>query len=418
MKGQDLMTGLNFVDEKFIHEAEHKTLPKTRSSAWRIIGTAAACLAVVASSVWLLHGAQTPIGTDPEKNPGQSQVSPGDHTGPTQQYDVTFQQATSQLSNDLAINGHFWQELSAEEAEGVFHALAQKHEISATAHFSNTEAGISLYHIESSIEVTKGVFASVTVSPNEIATCYVLEGTPTPSKVNGIAVSAGYFNHTNNNKTIYYAEFEIDGVFYRTEITGGEAEKEALLELIDAITQGGKADLSCLQPLPPSELRNDTLTLQQAYEDEMFGSYLPLSFPSGYSLNGAYRLMNQTSDTLVVSLSEGYHDIRWQVSLLAERDKARITSTQDSENYNLELYPIPRFDSVPEALQEIVNNPIFLIDDLTIDAINMRLDTSDDPGTTANETLNFSVLYGDVLVEVSTQGISSETLYDMLLSLK
>ena len=58
-------------------------------------------------------------------------------------------------------------------------------------------------------------------------------------------------------------------------------------------------------------------------------------------------------------------DLNWGVFELKERDKARITSVADTENYDLALYPIPRGDSVPEELWEIVDRPIFLFEELT-----------------------------------------------------
>lgn len=48
MKGKDLISGMSFVDERFINEAETKTISKSKKVVvmWRRWGTVAACLAV------------------------------------------------------------------------------------------------------------------------------------------------------------------------------------------------------------------------------------------------------------------------------------------------------------------------------------------------------------------------------------
>jgi hypothetical protein len=73
--------------------------------------------------------------------------------------------------------------------------------------------------------------------------------------------------------------------------------------------------------------------------------------------------------------------ISWEVSLLKDNDKTRITHVTDTKNYDLALYPIPRADSVPDELREIVDNPIFLIDELTLDTVRARSYEVSDSGS-------------------------------------
>ncbi len=73
-----------------------------------------------------------------------------------------------------------------------------------------------------------------------------------------------------------------------------------------------------------------------------------------------------------------------QVSFFEENDKARLTSVGETQNYDLALYPIPRGDSVPDELRIIVNNPIFLIEELSLGVVQTRAyevsDAGDEPG--------------------------------------
>lgn len=61
--------------------------------------------------------------------------------------------------------------------------------------------------------------------------------------------------------------------------------------------------------------------------------------------------------------------VTWRISRFDEDDKTRITSAADRKNYDLAFYPIPRAESVPGELREIVDNPIFLVDELTLGVV-------------------------------------------------
>lgn len=86
----------------------------------------------------------------------------------------------------------------------------------------------------------------------------------------------------------------------------------------------------------------------------------------------------------------------------------------DTKNYDLSLYPVPRADSVPEELWEIVDCPIFSIEELTLAAVKARAYRVNEAGDTDGWHMHFGVLYDDVLVEVSAKGLSPETIFDLL----
>ena len=94
-----------------------------------------------------------------------------------------------------------------------------------------------------------------------------------------------------------------------------------------------------------------------------------------------------------------------------------ITSVDDKKNYDLSLYPIPRADSVPDELHEIVDNPIFEAEELTLEAVYCRAYKVDDAGDTDGWRMRFSVKYGDVIVSISTKGVEPEWVYQQLVNL-
>lgn len=85
-------------------------------------------------------------------------------------------------------------------------------------------------------------------------------------------------------------------------------------------------------------------------------------FPSGFTINQISLFVNQQSNYLWFSLSNGMDNFRWVISTVSEVDEERITSISDRKNYDLSLYPNPRAETVPSELREIVEDPIFLID--------------------------------------------------------
>ena len=99
-----------------------------------------------------------------------------------------------------------------------------------------------------------------------------------------------------------------------------------------------------------------------------------------------------------------------------EEDALRLTKFSENERYDLTLYPIPWAESVQVELQSVVDNPIFDIEDLTLDAVWKRAYKVEDESD--EWRMEFSVKYEDILVEVRTQGGAPEWLYGELKELQ
>lgn len=162
----------------------------------------------------------------------------------------------------------------------------------------------------------------------------------------------------------------------------------------------------------------ETLTLQEGLETETLGAYLLAEAPRGFRFESLKLSREPEGNILFGVWTQAYDYINWKVSLYNEADAERLTTAADTRNYDMSLYPIPLCDSVPEELRQIVDHPIFSIDELTQDVVNRRACYVNDSGDTPGPRMSFGVLYGEVLVEVTTKGVSPEWLYERLSGFK
>lgn len=416
MNGKDLLKGLSYVDENLINEAEKM---KIKKSAIRFTIPIAASFAILitAASMWSNYQKNLPIHPDNNIPPIISDES----FHANKKYTLYFNNVDNQIASDLYIEGHFWEGITSLQAEKLLPNIAKKYQTEGTVNYSYVDGVTSIFNVDTSFKAN-GKDVKITIAPNEVIKCYLIEGEPVLSEIEDVKVEAGIFMMNENSKGkrnyIYYADFKMDDVAYYVEYSGEKDDKELFVNIIADIILGGKADLSVLDNPTIPELRDDKLTENEAYSETDFGVYLP-EVPNGYLFNGAIRFTNQVSDYLFASWSQGYDDIDITISKLKEQDKDRIVSVQDNELYDMSLYPIPWADSMPGDIMEIIENPIFKIEDLTIDILNMRAYIRDETNDPSRNSVNmrFTVLYDGILIEVSTEGVSSEYLFDELLKI-
>ena len=173
-----------------------------------------------------------------------------------------------------------------------------------------------------------------------------------------------------------------------------------------------KADTSAF------ESSSNELDLTAARADPDFGAYLPGDLPSGFAFESAARVNNRGKNSLNAIWTKGMSYIEWHVSALKNDGEGRITSVTDTKNYDLSFYPIPRADSVPDDLREIVNDPIFHSGELTQEAVQARAYEVSDAGDEPGYRMRFGVLYGDMLVEVYVKGAAPEAIFQILQQIK
>lgn len=155
-------------------------------------------------------------------------------------------------------------------------------------------------------------------------------------------------------------------------------------------------------------------SLAEAKADGEFGKFMPDFIPNGFWTESIKHYKDENNNYMSGLWSRGYDDIRWKISYADEYTESRRTSADDIVNYVLSLYPIPRADSVPEELREIVDNPVFLAEEVDIDVIYRRATYMVDAGEGEGYRINFSIKVGVLVIEIRTEGITPETLYDMV----
>lgn len=387
---------------KIMDSLKQKPLPMRRKLVLKRYAAAFACIALVLIS---LLNVPNLIPSNTEKPIYKKQ------------YTLFFNNAKYQFDkNKKHIPGYFTQELSKDDISTLFKSINIKegHRIKGT--FGFTGQGVL-----DGVTVTceKGnLITIIQMAIGPVWVDYTYLDKPEISNVNGVLVTAGYWDSPNNNgEAIYYASFELGKTGYYLEIAGDESAKEELTYLVNFIVEGGAVDLSQIKPDFIPKWREDKFTLAQAKADPDFGSFVPKKIPSNFRFESSRRTMNLNQDDLSIYYASGMKYLEMRISRLENKDRERVVNINQPEYYDLSLYPIPRADSVPDQLREIVDNPIFKAEELTLKAVKSRAYTMDDAGDESGYRMHFSVLYGDILVQVSAKGVKIEDIFNILKAL-
>ncbi len=154
--------------------------------------------------------------------------------------------------------------------------------------------------------------------------------------------------------------------------------------------------------------------LQEARRDAAFGAYLPRELPAGLDEEEILRYSEPKNESLFAIWCNDSAEVDWKISFFREADRARLTGVDETENYDLSLYPVPRADSVPQELYEIVSDPIFEAQELTPDVVMARAYRRSERSDNGGWYMAFSVKYGDILVSVHAKGVEPEWVFRQL----
>lgn len=457
LSGALLFESMQAIDENLLIRSEIK--PRFRNTSVRAkFGAAAACLCIAAASIFtvsgMLSGPKVGSGINvPEPDRAGSDVVPGGHTAGqetglnaegaerTQEavlpdavlhaadtWTISYNPVSLILIADTAlkINSPLFKEaLTEEELTFLSPTLLNGMECSGTAlYYGSTELA------QVQLEITGSSFpspVSVTFMETDKADFgvdYVLpEEEAVTTSFGDFTFTAYRYQPENADSVSLWADFEKDSIYYSVQIRSTAAELEqAEAALHDVmLCYAGTAtspDLSRLSMKGDYEWIDRPLTLDEAKNDADFGDLMLTQLPEGFSEESIRRYKDQNFDYLSGLWTSGYDSLQWQVSYPGEQDRKRMTSIADTKNYDLTLYPIPRADSVPEELREIVDNPIFQLEELTLDVVYARAYRVNDTGDSSGYRMDFSVLCSDRLIEIRTKGVSPEWVYEQLQGLK
>jgi len=323
-------------------------------------------------------------------------------------------------------DGHFWHTLTEDELQAVLPGLGFPVHASANYNGIGTLFTVSAY--ETLLNGNAAMFeeffmrTTIEISPNGVpgGPLIYFAGSKQASYIQGLPVIIARSNISgaNQNIAMYQATFELDGIYYQIRLHDnqtGSYGQYRLIKIVDTIIQNGAANLYVLaNPVIP-ELRNNQLTLQEAKQDPVFGSFLPANVPPYLSFDYARRVISQDFNGIFafwyIPLRSEF--IRWQVGNATSHDIANVVSINEREKFDLSLYTIPFAESVPTELSQFVMNPVFLAHELTHDAIQSR--ALDSRGSIQ---MNFGILFGDVVVYISVTDISPDEVWELIIDIK
>jgi len=239
----------------------------------------------------------------------------------------------------------------------------------------------------------------------------MFEEPPVTSEVHGIPVTT--IASGTDDFMFFMVDFQIENIVYRIELSGTIANIPHITEIVNRIILNGAADLSVLENPEIPEIRDDSISLQEAINDLDFGAYIPV-VPSGFNFESAGRFINVGVNQLYALWSSGLNTIFWVVAEPTREDLNRIVEPHEYEKYDMSRYSIPFFDTVPEELFDYVMNPVFYFEDLTLDIIKARVFESSRE-TNSTIQMEFSVLFGDsVIVWINASGVTPEQMWEMI----
>lgn len=447
MRGNELLDHMNLIDPAYVEAADKLPIKKKRPIVkWSAL---AACLCLAAAGILLLPkqqkqalGAPVPSpsetierGGTPEVNPmpPSSEQSdephepipeePEEQEQPMDPGTFLFNEPTASMDICRAyIPGCFTEELNEAELAAVTPGRqAAGMTLSGFARFDGEGNFLS---VSLSVEIPSfSNPVSVVFEKGEPLICYVVEGGEAVSTVNGVELLLyqGSYDEENHWLQAYgsMGDYAITVSYDAVGVSLEQAQSD-LITVLHCFTYS-EPDFSAItaEYIPPYIFED--LTYEEAKADPDFGSWLPTALPEGFAEENFHRDMNQNVNYLSGLWSKGwgsdYADLHWQVSYFTENDKQRLTAAADTQNYDLSLYPIPRAESVPEELREIVDNPIFLAEELTLEVVQARAYKVQDAGDTDGWRMRFSVKYGDIMIEVYAKGIDPQWVYEQLIEI-
>ena len=423
MNGYDLLEKMELVDADLLQEAEAAPVPVRRPwLAWGAAVAASVCIAAI--GVWLIKShpplSATPDGAFPVATAVTTEatiettIAPGSPI----EGEIVYNPVTILASAYRRIGPVFYEEVTVDElAALVPAALRTRMDVSGTAVY------VDEGRLES-IQLSFGDTAALTIfdaATPPVSDCVYQYEHAEESRIDTLTVTA--YSYDGDDYVRLEVAFQRGDVGYRLVASPApdavELTKALLQDVVTAYaTETSVPDLGAFAMREEHIWVDETLTDKQARADATFGGYMLPAAPRGFALESARRHQDDRQNYLTALWSCGYDDLTWQVRTATEADRKRVVAAADTRSYDLALYPIPRADSLPEELWEVVDDPVFRIEELTAEVVWRRAYTLDDADNSDGWQLHFCVLYGDTVVEVISKGVSPDWVYAQLMALK
>lgn len=438
MKTDKLQDALGEIRDDYVLEAHagHAAGKKT----WLRWSALAACLCIAALAVIgpMLWGDQPPAPVPmPEPPPNTGPDEPGHNTtidpdpepvGPQEDFTVTFNRVPDSVEIDVGIDAErkmmpcmFVEPLSEEEwAAIVPDALPAEVESAAAEYFGWPDGTLKWVYL-SLVRMESGNRLHLYICPEGQQPIFDEIFMPeeiTPTNIRGTMDVVLY-----ECRDTIWTTFPWAGVEYYLTASGSPEKMDGLKEdfynmVVSLAFSVTKPDLDRLEFHPERHVFQDKqLTMEEAQLDPDFGTFFPRTAPKGLGDGEISRLQNSDLglDYLHGSWSVGYDYLTWAIRP-AKLDNAadRIVSPEEREKYDLRLYTVPLYESVPKEYRTTVFDPVFRAEELTEDMVCARCAESDGDAP----WIRFSVLFGDAVVDITAKGVTPEEIYSMLDALR
>ena len=420
MKPEDLLLALGQLDDHVIEKAHRNQAYAHRMRRY----AAAACLCLVflgISALYLIpRTPEAPVPPAPVIDPAAPEPpAPSDILEPpiwTPYYNPISIYADGARRY---IPGYFREALSAEELAA---AAPPKHPAFGTwageAGFDGEGRLLEVFLWTGPEE--NRIF--VTLIPSEGSAPHTLPENMVVSPLNGVdfllsIYDAGELCHLDAEAQLENCRLYASLTVPADNLAAAKADFQAALACFTTYPSGSP-DFSAVRAEVIPHWFNRQLTHGEALADPDFGRYFPGDVPEGFRQESICRSKNQLSDTLTGLWTKGCGEFQWTVSPFPDSDIHRQVKPSQRERYDLRLYPIPRADSVPTELREVVDNPIFALKDLTQALVDARTYTVEEQGDISGPRFRFSVRCGDVLISVHGKGADPSWVYGHLDTLR
>jgi len=423
MNARDILNAMDVADETLLQEVDHLRTAKRSLFKW---GALAACLCLLCGGIWLL--ATLPQATESQLLQAETTFNtesifePSESFLPTEEiklFEPYYNEANvaidGALRQDVCL---FSQQLS--EAELASFTPEEKPDwmnISGYAVF--TGDGTLRQVVLLATTNLPDVSIKITLAGQKPFYDVVMPDAPQVSVWNGIEFTLWRSSFDDGSLELF-AQASISESFCTFSLHGSQntrAQNEADFAMIlqtFAEADFGLDALSAIEAQKIPVMYDEEVTHDEALNTEPFGRYFPATIPDGFHEESIRSYLDRYNAYLSGLWTKGYDELQWKVSLLTGEDEHRLTHAEDTERYDLSLYPIPRADSVPEELREVVDNPIFYAEELTPDVVWSRAYKTGEQGDSNGWRLSFSVLFGDTVIEVRSKGVDPDWICQQL----
>lgn len=176
----------------------------------------------------------------------------------------------------------------------------------------------------------------------------------------------------------------------------------------------GKPDLSKVLSGNERFDYNEYLTLEQALQDAEFGSVIPAGMEAEYPEYEIYRNIGETENRINSVWRNESGFINWNVRWFSEQyDEPWMISAAERDKYDRSLHPLPWPAGMTEEQMQILEDPGFLVEEVTLDVVKARAYERSYDGKTC---IAFFVKYKGMSIHISAYGAEPEYVYEQLMA--